>query len=103
MHCDSAGQKQFRSIVPLYLRGALGAIVAAAADSRESFASLLQWLEVLNSSGVVPIRAVLAINKSDPKDALYPEVSGSVETKKAPFAVYFFVSALTGDGVKLLF
>jgi hypothetical protein len=52
---------------------------------------------------VTPIRALPAINKSNPKDALYPEVSGSVETEKVPFAVYFFVSALTGDGVKLLF
>jgi 50S ribosomal subunit-associated GTPase HflX len=81
----------------------LGAIVTTVADSGESFTALLQWLEVLNSSQVAPIRAVLAINKSDPKDALYREMSGWVKAQKALFAVYFFVSALIGDGVKLLF
>jgi hypothetical protein len=79
------------------------AIVAAPADSGESFAALPQWLEVLNSSQMAPIRAMLAINNSDPKDALCPEVSGWVESHTAPLAMSFFVLALTGDGVKLAF
>jgi hypothetical protein len=58
---------------------------------------------VLKSSQVAPITAVIAINKSDPKDALFLDVSGWVENHKAPFTVYFFESVLTGDGVKLLF
>jgi hypothetical protein len=58
---------------------------------------------VISSSQVAPIRAVLAINKSDPKDVLYPEVSGWVENYKAPFVMYFFVSVLTVDDVKLRF
>jgi GTPase SAR1 family protein len=48
MHWDTVGQEQFRSLVPLYLRGAQRAIVAAAADSWEEFAALPQWLQVLN-------------------------------------------------------
>jgi GTPase SAR1 family protein len=42
MHWDTIGQEQFRFLVPLYLRGAQRAIVAAAADSREEFVVLPQ-------------------------------------------------------------
>jgi GTPase SAR1 family protein len=42
MQCDTIGQEQFRSIVPLYLPGTLRAIVAAAADSGELFVALPQ-------------------------------------------------------------
>jgi hypothetical protein len=47
---------------------------------------------VFNSSQVVPIRAVLTINKSDLKDVLSPEVSICLESHKALLAVRFFVS-----------
>jgi small GTP-binding protein len=100
---DTAGQEQFRSIVPLYMRGARGAVVVAAVDSPDSFDSIPEWLELLSSSQEKAVQAVLAVNKTDVKDPLDPQISSAVETHRAKFAACFFVSALTGDGVKQLF
>jgi small GTP-binding protein len=100
---DTAGQEQFRSIVPLYMRGARCAVIVASVDSPESFDSLPEWLELLNSSQERPGNAVLAVNKTDMKDPLDEQISAAVETHRVMFSACFFVSALTGDGVKQLF
>jgi small GTP-binding protein len=100
---DTAGQEQFRSIVPLYMRGARSAVIVAAVDSPESFDSLRDWLELLNSVHEEPVQAVLAVNKTDMRDPLDSEISEFVERNRAKFASCLFVSALTGDGVKQLF
>jgi small GTP-binding protein len=100
---DTAGQEQFRSIVPLYVRGARSAIVVASVDLVESFEAIPGWLELLNSAQEEPVQAVLAVNKIDLIDPLSPEISRLVETQKRGFSSCFFVSAATGDNVKHLF
>jgi small GTP-binding protein len=100
---DTAGQEQFRSIVPLYIRGSRSAIIVASVDSIESFHSIPGWVELLNSSQEEPVRALLAVNKTDLRDPLCPEISPLVDSHRRLFAACFFVSALTGDNVEHLF
>jgi small GTP-binding protein len=100
---DTAGQEQFRSIVPLYIRGARSAILVASVDHLESFSSIPIWLDLLNSAQEEPVRAVLAINKTDLKDPLSPDLLPLYEHYKGSFVASFFVSALTGDNVEHLF
>jgi small GTP-binding protein len=100
---DTAGQEQFRSIVPLYVRGARTAVVVVSADSPESFDSLSGWLELLNSVQDQKVQAVLAVNKMDMRDPGAPDVSELVDSHRSLFAACFFVSALTGESVNQLF
>jgi small GTP-binding protein len=101
---DTAGQEQYRSIAPLYIRGARIAIVVAATDSTESFHSIPVWLELLAQTDEVPIPALLAVNKSDVRDPWQDEgIVKSIELYRENFLTVFAVSAATGDQVDELF
>jgi Ras-related protein Rab-21 len=100
---DTAGQEIYRSLVPIYLRGARAAILVYDVTTPTSFVALSHWHRVL--SEVVPhsINLYIVANKID----LEPQISVDNElgkqfaaTNQAPF---FKVSALTGQGVDVLF
>jgi small GTP-binding protein len=100
---DTAGQEKFRSITPLYVRGARCAIVVVAANSTESFGSIPEWLNMLSSSQQEPISAILAVNKVDLVDDSDENVSTLIELYRKRFAAVFSVSALNGLNVDSLF
>jgi small GTP-binding protein len=100
---DTAGQEMYRSLVPIYLRGARAAILVYDVTSPTSFAALEHWRSVL--SEVVPhgINVYVVANKIDLEaDASVDNKLGEqfAAAKQAPF---FKVSAATGQGVEALF
>jgi small GTP-binding protein len=100
---DTAGREKYRSIVPLYIRGVRSAIIVASVDSPDSFYSIRDWIELLNSCQEDPVQAILAINKTDLKDPLSSDISPLISSNKKFFASCFFVSALNGDNCEHLF
>jgi Ras-related protein Rab-6A len=60
---DTAGQEQFRSLIPTYLRGSSIAILVYSIDSRESFESVPRWLHFLQE--IADPRLIVAANKTD--------------------------------------
>lgn len=96
---DTAGQEQFRSITPLYVRGAKCGIIVVAQNDPDSFQSINTWLELLNSSEE-QVPAILAINKTDLEN---PGTEDLIELYKTKFKSFFLVSAKTGDNVEQLF
>jgi Ras-related protein Rab-6A len=60
---DTAGQEQFRSLIPSYLRGSSIAVLVYAVDSRESFEALPRWVHFLEE--VAAPRLIVAANKTD--------------------------------------
>jgi small GTP-binding protein len=99
---DTAGQEQFASLVPMYVRGAHACIIVASVVDPDSCAHLEEWMHVLQKSGENP-PIIVAINKTDLLEGA-PLNAEEIRTKYgALFPVMFFVSARTGDSISTLF
>jgi len=99
---DTAGQERYRSLAPMYYRGAAAAIVVFDLTSQESFAGAKSWVKELQRRGDANVVIALAGNKLD--------VDGRVVEKDeaAAFAeengiIYMETSAKTAQNVRELF
>jgi small GTP-binding protein len=99
---DTAGQEQYKSLVPIYSRGAHVCIIVASIVDPESVGHIELWQEkVREENPDVPI--IVAINKTDMQEGA-PMTMDSIREKCQPqFTDLFFVSARTGDLVPQLF
>ncbi|MDP2439831.1 MAG: GTP-binding protein, partial [archaeon] len=62
---DTAGQERFRSLTPMYYRGAKAAFVVYSITERSSFLGAKRWVEELRQSAARDIVVVLLGNKCD--------------------------------------
>ena len=62
---DTAGQERYRSLAPMYYRGAQAAIVVFDVTSRESYEGAKQWVRELQKKLEKGIIIALAANKVD--------------------------------------
>lgn len=62
---DTAGQEMYKSLVPVYLRGARAAIVVYSVTDKESFNSLNLWYKFLHETLSEKIPVFLVANKID--------------------------------------
>lgn len=99
---DTAGQERYRSLAPMYYRGAAAAIVVFDLTSQESFNGAKSWVKELQRRGDANVVIALAGNKLD--------VDGRVVEKEeaASFAdengiIYMETSAKTAQNVRELF
>jgi small GTP-binding protein len=103
---DTAGQEQFNSLIPAYLRNAHAVIVVYDVMSPESFESVPRWVTI--AKDILDSRYVLAIvaNKTD---LFKLETDAAVDFDSARTyaseinAQFFQVSGKTGDGIAPLF
>jgi small GTP-binding protein len=99
---DTAGQEEYRALVPIYFRNAAAALVVFDIASRRSFTDLTLWItsfkEVVGDGALV----VVLGNKCDlptrnvPSDEAH-EWAARVDCR------YFETSAATGQGITLVF
>jgi Ras-related protein Rab-21 len=91
----------YRALVPVYLRGAHAALLVYDISDRESFLSLGHWYDTLVD--VVPLTTAVYVvaNKTD-LDAVIDDAEAK-QFADAHNAALFKVSAITGDGVDVLF
>ena len=62
---DTAGQERFRSMAPLYYRGAVAAILVFAITDEASFDKLKEWVKELQNNVEEPLVLAIACNKAD--------------------------------------
>jgi len=62
---DTAGQEQYNSLVPMYYRGAVGAVLVYDITSQTSFNRLQKWVVELRSCGPANLVIVVCGNKAD--------------------------------------
>ncbi|CAE7340597.1 RAB5 [Symbiodinium necroappetens] len=97
---DTAGQERYKSLVPMYYRGAAAAVIVFDITSKESFDAAKAWVTELQNSDTL---IALAGNKSD------LEANRAVDKEAArTFAdtnglIYMETSAKTGQNVNELF
>lgn len=62
---DTAGQERYRSLVPMYYRGAAAAVVVYDVTSQKSFESAASWIDQLHKNAEPNIIITLVGNKCD--------------------------------------
>lgn len=97
---DTAGQERFYSIIPAYIRTALGVFLVFDVSNEESFMSLRSWYQlVMHEAGSDPVIAVIA-NKTDLSDDRVVERETAKTFSDSINALYFEVSAKENTGLK---
>lgn len=98
---DTAGQERFRSMAPMYYRGAKAAICVFDVTNEESFNRIATWLRDLRSHADPNAVICIAGNKCDRASAFDLTLAEAYATSVN--ATFFRTSALTGDGVQEVF
>jgi small GTP-binding protein len=98
---DTAGQERYRSLVPMYSRGAAIAVVVFDLTNHESFEDIGMWIDQVKSEASHDCQIVIAANKSDLTAAI--EMSEIDQWARDRNLDVVYVSAKRGDNVNLLF
>jgi small GTP-binding protein len=97
---DTAGQENYRSLVPMYSRDAEVACLVFDQTNRESFDSLEKWMECIQLE--IGVKNVIIVSNKNDLDAAVPldEAFEFCTDKKLPLVS---TSALTGSNITFLF
>mmetsp|Transcript_1590 Transcript_1590/g.2627 ORF Transcript_1590/g.2627 Transcript_1590/m.2627 type:complete len:198 (+) Transcript_1590:198-791(+) len=98
---DTAGQERFRSMAPMYYRGAKAAICVFDVTNEESFERVTTWLRDLRAHADPNVVICLAGNKADQTPSF--DLARCEEAAVTMGGSFFTTSALTGDGVQEVF
>jgi small GTP-binding protein len=100
---DTAGQERYRGMTPMYFRGAHVALIVYAITDQEGFDGVDSWISSLRNNADPNIIMFLVGNKSDMDvDRVIPTEKGEEKAKEIN-AMFFEVSAKTGDRIDELF
>ena len=100
---DTAGQEQFRSLMPMYARNSCAVIVVAAIDDPASFTHIKDWINTALASIESETPFILAVNKIDKCDE-NPYQTDKIEREfSSQFKAIFYISASTGENVDSMF
>jgi len=99
---DTAGQERYRSLAPMYYRGASIAIIVYDITCKESFEGAKLWLKEITNKGKKDCLIILVGNKCDLES--HRKVSKEeVEELSNSSIFHTLVSAKTGENIKYLF
>jgi small GTP-binding protein len=97
----TAGQERYRSLVPMYSRGAAVALIVFDLSITDSFTQIPDWVGRVRESALRSCAVIVVGNKTDLAPAV--EIDKVSEWAKANGTGCMFVSALNGDGIEELF
>lgn len=99
---DTAGQERYRSLAPMYYRGAVAALVVYDITSAESLKRSQSWIQELRRNGCNALIALLG-NKCDlAEKRVVPQQQGQ-EIAAEEGAMFYETSAKNGDNVETVF
>lgn len=98
---DTAGQERFRSMAPMYYRGAKAAILVFDVTNEESFRRSMSWLRDLKAHADPDVVVCIAGNKFDKGPTF--DLKAVEEYSNSVDASFFRTSAMTGENVDSLF
>ena len=99
---DTAGQERYRTLAPMYYRGAAAAVVVYDVTNYSSFEGAKSWVKELQKKGEPGVVIALAGNKSDSKERKV-EPEEAAEYAREAGCHHFSTSAKTGANVKEMF
>jgi small GTP-binding protein len=100
---DTAGQERFRSMAPLYYRGAVAAILVFSITDESSFDKLKEWVRELQTNVEEPLVLAIACNKADMAEIRTVSYDTASQYAASIGALIFETSAKSNTGVSELF
>ncbi|KAH7649004.1 Rab5 [Cryptosporidium xiaoi] len=100
---DTAGQERYRSLAPMYYRGAAAAIVVYDITNSDSFQGAKSWISELQNINNSDIVVALVGNKQDLESSRAVDVDIVSAYAKEKGILNFETSAKTGYNVQALF
>lgn len=106
---DTAGQERYRSLAPMYYRGASAAVIVYDITKKDSFETMKRWVDELKVRAPPNIVLAIAGNKLDLEAEravpakLAQEYLRQIEEGGGERPIFGEMSAKTGDGVQRLF
>lgn len=100
---DTAGQERYRSLAPMYYRGAAAAVVVFDVTNRDTFEGAKSWVKELQRRGDQNVVIALAGNKADVRDRRQVEFEEASTYARENGILYMDTSAKSGLNVKELF
>jgi len=100
---DTAGQERYRSLAPMYYRGAAAALVVYDITEYESFNGAKAWIEELQRQGSTDIVIALAGNKVDCESRREVSTQAAKEYAQETGCLFFETSAKTGQNIDAVF
>eukprot|EP00562_Extubocellulus_spinifer_P009871 CAMPEP_0178508026 /NCGR_PEP_ID=MMETSP0696-20121128/20531_1 /TAXON_ID=265572 /ORGANISM="Extubocellulus spinifer, Strain CCMP396" /LENGTH=193 /DNA_ID=CAMNT_0020137549 /DNA_START=13 /DNA_END=594 /DNA_ORIENTATION=+ len=100
---DTAGQERYRSLAPMYYRGAAAAIVVYDITNPDSFAGAKSWVKELQRRGDPNVVIALAGNKADLDSRRKVEFEEANAYAEENGILHMETSAKNANNVKALF
>jgi small GTP-binding protein len=100
---DTAGSERYRSLAPMYYRGAQAAVIVFDMTSADSFAGAQAWLSELRAQGMPNVVIALAASKSDLEDRREVTTQEGQMYARQNELAYFETSAKTTQNVARVF
>jgi small GTP-binding protein len=100
---DTAGQEKFRSLCPLYYRGAAAAVAVFDVTNRATFEHLEKWIDSFMEVAGTQVSIAVAANKLDREGERVVSQKESQEWASAREWLIYQTSAKTGENVAELF
>mmetsp|Transcript_1536 Transcript_1536/g.2205 ORF Transcript_1536/g.2205 Transcript_1536/m.2205 type:complete len:200 (+) Transcript_1536:59-658(+) len=100
---DTAGQERYRSLAPMYYRGAAAALVVYDITDKDSFMGARTWIEELQRQGSADIVIGLAGNKLDLSSQRKVDAKEAKAYADENGCIFFETSAKTGANVQDIF
>jgi len=100
---DTAGQERYRSLAPMYYRGAAAAIVVYDITNKESFNGAKSWVKELQRRGDPNVIIALAGNKADLQNKRKVEYQEAQQYAEENGILHMETSAKNATNVKHLF
>jgi len=100
---DTAGQERYRSLAPMYYRGAAAAIVVFDITKRDSFNGARSWVKELQKRGDMNVVIALAGNKCDQESKRRVEQEEASAYAKENEIIFMETSAKENINVRNLF
>ncbi|EQC32994.1 Ras-like protein Rab-5A [Saprolegnia diclina VS20] len=100
---DTAGQERYRSLAPMYYRGAAAAIVVYDVTNKDSFTGAKSWVKELQRRGDPNVIIALAGNKADLEARRKVDLEEARQYAEENEILHMETSAKTAVNVKDLF
>ena len=100
---DTAGQERYRSLAPMYYRGAAAAIVVFDITKKDSYNGAKSWVKELQRRGDPNVVIALAGNKADMESKRKVQTEEAQQYAKDSEIIYMETSAKTALNVRNLF
>uniref|UniRef100_A0A915PY64 Uncharacterized protein n=1 Tax=Setaria digitata TaxID=48799 RepID=A0A915PY64_9BILA len=97
---DTAGQERYASMLPMYLRNAVAAVIVYDITDRESFQELKKWVNEVERGSMIPVSLFVVGNKLDLENARVVQYYEGAQYAEQIGAAFHETSALNGEGIR---